>query len=204
MENSSEIKIKLPVKIKYEALQQIIDKKLVGEFIEKENEGKEPTKFARIVDAKITQGTITDFNLDLYVGLKMLTSIFKNKIISLVVHLSTNFKPEEQKIEVADFKIKTKTHSWLGDKFLEVTFNSLLHNFIKQKMNLDLHSLINKRIEDINEKLHNTLEPKKGLILKGKINDLEILEIQYQEEYLVVFLKTRAQGEILLEEFSLE
>ena len=203
MDTSSEIAIKLPVKIKYEALQQMINKKLVDQYVEKENEAGEATRYAQIIDAEIVHSTEHPYDLDMYVGVKMLTSIFKNKIMSMVVHLSTSFNSEEQKLEVSHFKIKTKTHSWLGDKFLQVTFNSLLHEFIKKKMRLDLHQIIQQRIQKLNARLSNSIEPQKGVFLKGKIENIRILEIEYLPEYLMIFNEIHAQGEVLLKEFPL-
>ncbi len=77
------IKLNLPVKISYRVLEDVLQKKLVGEQIGMEDSKGTVKNYVEVLGANLGKSQEPNFDLTLDLKLKTLTTLFKNKEVTL-------------------------------------------------------------------------------------------------------------------------
>jgi len=188
------IKLNLPVKISYEVLEDVLQKKLVGEQIGMEDSKGTVKNYAEVLGANLGKSQEPNFDLTLNLKLKALTTIFNNKEVTLLVHLALGFDEVNQVIDVKEYELEGQSKSWLMDNSLETIANTLIYKKIKNKMKLDLSPHIQEQLSKVNKKLGNEMETAPGVFMSGNVNTLKVSEIIPGDTLLLILLEISAYG----------
>lgn len=185
------IDIKLPVKIGYDVLEAVLQKKMVGETIQVDKENGETTSYAQVLDITLKRSPEENFDLTVEVDFRSLMKLFKNKVGRIIFHLRVHYDEATQLLEVDDYKIKGDSKNWMMDRSLETVANKLVYSKMKSKMRIDLRSHIEPQLKKINDKLKNDFEATDGIFLSGKLENLNITEIiaGNNDLYVLVYIK---------------
>ncbi|MEG9327021.1 DUF4403 family protein [Salinimicrobium catena] len=194
--------LNLPVKISYKVLEAYLRKELLGEVIRDDHSKEETSEYAQILALSLRKSGKENFDLALILRIKTLTSFFKNKILRLNFHASLQFEKEKQEISVNDYSLEGENRSWLMNKFIQVLANTFMYSSLKKKMRFDFRPVIEKQLEEINQKLTSHLEVFDGIFLTGKIQDFRITEIVPGEDYLLVSVAAAGSGLVNVQELN--
>jgi len=197
------IKLNLPVKISYRVLEDVLQEKLVGEQIGMEDSKGTVKNYAEVLGANLGKSQEPNFDLTLNLQLKTLTTLFKNKEVTLLVHIALGFDEVDQIIDVKEYELEGQSKSWLMDNSLETIANTLIYKKIKNKMKLDLKPHINEQLSKANQKLGNEMEAAPGVFLSGNVNKLKVAEIIPGDTLLLILLEISAYGFIDVKEIKL-
>jgi hypothetical protein len=188
--------IRLPISIAYTVIETFLQKKMIGETISSEEDGKVST-YAEILDLSLEKSQDEAYDLALAMKFKTLTTLFKNTEGKILLHLSLDFKKEEQLVSVNNFKLEGITKNWLLNRSLETMVNSFMQGKIKNKMKFDFRPEIEKYLRTMNEKLDDRLEVAEGIFLFGRMNTFQISEIIPQASQFLVLVNF--EGNTLLD-----
>ena len=169
---------------------------MIGETISSEEDGKVST-YAEILDLSLEKSQDEAYDLALAMKFKTLTTLFKNTEGKILLHLSLDFKKEEQMVSVNNFKLEGITKNWLLNRSLETMVNSFMQGKIKNKMKFDFRPEIEKYLRTMNEKLDDRLEVAEGIFLFGRMNTFQISEIIPQASQFLVLVNF--EGNTLLD-----
>ncbi|PKD16456.1 hypothetical protein APR41_08925 [Salegentibacter salinarum] len=195
--------LNLPVKISYRVLEDVLQEKLVGEQIGMEDSKGTVKNYAEVLGANLGKSQEPNFDLTLNLKLKTLTTLFKNKEVTLLVHIRLGFDEVEQVIDVEEYELEGQSKSWLMDNSLETLANTLIYKKIKNKMKLDLKPHINEQLGKANQKLGDEMEAAPGVFLSGNVNTLKVAEIIPGDSLLLILLEISAYGFIDVKEIKL-
>lgn len=206
MDTSSQnnILITLPVNIAYSAIEGYLKENFTGKIIKDEKENGKVTEYAKIMDMALAGSTEEDFDIVADITFKNLTSLFRNKIGRILLHLSLEFNEEEQEISVINFKLDGKTGNWLMNNSIEAMANTFLHNKIKTKMIFNFRPIIEKQLTDLNKKLEDAFEVKKGINLYGNLKDFRIHRIIPKIKHFYVLLNIEGDAVMDIEELNFQ
>lgn len=189
-ENIPDIKhnviLRLPVRIDYQVLENYLQKKLQGKILSKGKSDGETSDHARIRNINLRKSHLEDFDLAVHVQLSLLTTIFKNKEITAVAHLSIQFREAEQEVLISRFKVEGENNGWFVNTMVETLINNFLYSKLKSKMKFDIRPIVKVQLEKINSKLADVLELTDGINVTGKINEFRIQEIIAGQRKLLV------------------
>ena len=197
------IKLNLPVKINYRVLEDVLQKKLVGEQIGMEDSNGTVKNYVEVLDDNLGKSQQPNFDLTLNLKLKTLTTLFKNKEVNLLVHITLGFDKVDQVIDVKEYELEGQSKSWLMDNSLETLANTLIYKKIKNKMRLDLKPHIKEQLGKVNEKLGEEMEAAPGVFLSGNVNILKVAEIIPGDTLLLILLEISAYGFVNIKEIKL-
>lgn len=197
------IKLNLPVKISYRVLEDVLQKKLVGEQIGMEDSHGTVKNYVEVLGAKLVKSQEPNFDLSLNLKLKTLTALFKNKEVDLLVHIALGFDEVEQVIEVRAYELEGQSKNWLMDNSLETLANTLIYKKIKNKMKLDLTPHIEEQLGNANKKLAREMEAAPGVFVSGNVNILKVTKIIPGDTLLLILLEISAYGFIDIKEIKL-
>lgn len=191
MSNSlqDKISIRLPVKIGFKVLDEALRNKLVGENIETEGKDGEVSTYATILDAMLVKSEKEGYDLAVDIKFKTLTSLFKNVEGRILLHITTEFDPEEQEIMVKDYKLEGKSNNWLMDKSLQAVANTFIYQKLKDRMKLDFSPHIEKQLRKINEKLEEHIKPSEEISLSGYLENFKIVDIIPGESLFLISIE---------------
>lgn len=202
-EKESHITLKLPVRIRYEVLQQYFREELVGEPITKQDEDGKETTYAEVLALSLERSQKETFDLVLHLRLRTLHSFYKNKIFRISLHLAFDFHPGQQHICVREYSLEGKNKNWLTNRFLELLANSFLYRKWKNKMDFELLPIIREQMEKINLLLRNRMEVYQGIRLSGAINQFEVTDFVPAEKYLVISVLLTGNALLDIDKLSL-
>ena len=180
------IKIGLPVKIHLRAVENLLQKKMKGEFISKASKDGTETRYAEILALTLENSIKKDYELALGMKVRVLMPPLKNRIMDLLVFAALEFEKENQVLKVSHYKVQGLGNSWLLNNSLELMANTLLHGLLKKTMNLELQPVVQREIKKLNTKLKNNIELHSGIFLQGSINDFVVREIVINGNYLLI------------------
>lgn len=186
----------LPVKIQYSVLEDYLRSKMKGENVKVENEEGEITNYARILDVSLERSPDEDFHVLLDVKFQALTSLFHDKEGRVLLYVILGYEEQEQQIKVEHFELKGKSKSWIMNKSLQAMANTFMYEKLKKKMRFDFEPLIQKQLEQINEKLENRIEPAEGFHVSGRLSTFSILEIFPGQSHVLVSVRLEGRGVI--------
>lgn len=194
------IQLKLPVKIKYIALEESLKRKMVGEVIKDEDKDGDISNYAEILDVGLNYSLENKFDLAIAVTFKTLTTLFHGKKMQIVLHASLYLNKEKQSISIKEYKIKGKTANFLTNGFLQTLVNTLLYKKIKEKLSFNFMPIIEEQIKALNNKLINNLEVAQGISISGYLNKFLIDEIVPIEEELILSILIEGLAFVNIEE----
>lgn len=193
----------MPVRIGYYVLENYIQEKFTGENIKVENDNGEATNYAEILGVSVQRSWEEDYDLALHLEFRTLTSFFKNRKGSIVLHVAISFDDEEQEITVQDYKLQGTGKSWLMNKSLQALANKFLYEKLRKKMSFDLGPQISEQLKKTNQKLETRLEATGGIFLSGEINRFRITDIIPGESHILVLVSIVANAVLDIEKINL-
>ncbi|NJW53594.1 DUF4403 family protein [Salinimicrobium oceani] len=189
LENLHKVSIYLPVKIEYKVLETYLQKKFLGKILSKGKANGATSDHAKIQKINLERSPLEDYDLSVYLQLQLLTTLFTNREIKIVMHLSLGFKEAQQEVLITKFRLDGENEGWFTNKVVETFINSFMYAKIKEKMHFDLRPVINKRLEKLNLELSSGKEVVDGISLSGKINEFRVQEIIPGQQTLLVSIK---------------
>lgn len=196
MEGPSEnnILITLPVNLAYAAIDGYLKENYTGEIIKEEKENGKISQYAEILDMSLERSEEEEFDIAVDVTFKNLTSIFRNKVGRILLHLSLNFDEAQQEIYVDRFKLKGNSGGWLMDNAMEAMANTFLHKKIKNKMVFNFRAIIEEQLGDLNKKLEDPYKVKEGINLYGNLKNFRIQRIIPKIRHFYLLLTIQADA----------
>lgn len=191
MENA--VKIQLPVSVSYPALESLLKKQLVGEYIPKPEENTNEPPYAQILDVAITGSSAASFNISLRIKLRILRTVLKRDQVDLLVLASLDYDNAAQRLYVRTFRLEARTPSAFYNKALEVLANKVAYNQILKKTRFNLREILSKEINKANGLLESGLELK-GLHLTGRVEKVLVQDISPQAEGVSLLLELQANA----------
>ncbi|MDT0293594.1 DUF4403 family protein [Mesonia ostreae] len=179
--------VHIPVKIRLEALEKVFQKKIEG-YIIHEEDSEDGKQFGEILSIHLSPGTK---GYDLYVQqeIKMKTILFSNKIMKFHCQLKLSFNAEKQELQVDDYRVEGEQKSWFTNQALEMMMNSIFRKKILNKSKFSFLPKLQELVGDLNKKLADIIEVKKGILVFGNIKDFKIVDLYFKEDHLVVRLE---------------
>lgn len=185
-ENKYNVILRLPVKIDYQVLQTYLQKKLLGKVLSKGKANGEISDHARIQQISLGRSPLEDFDLAVYVQLKLLATFLKGKEIRAVAHLSLSFREADQQVMIRRYKVESENNGWFTDKLVETLVNNFMYSRLKEKMKFDIRPVVAEKLEKINGKLAEGLEVADGVNITGKVKEFRVQEIIPGQRTLLV------------------
>lgn len=198
MENA--IKIQLPISISYPALEGVLKKKMLGEYIPKKEEGSMELPYAQILDIELEGTNATAYDVILRLKIRILRTVLKRDQVNLLVFATLDYDNATQQLVVRRFKLDSRTSSGFFNTSLEVLANKVAYNQILKKTRVNLREIISKEVKKANGLLENGFELK-GLSLMGKVEKVQVLDITPQQDKISLTLEL--QGNLEADVFDL-
>ncbi|MFD2517834.1 DUF4403 family protein [Salinimicrobium flavum] len=191
MENSGRstkenVMLRLPVKIRYTAIERYLREKYIGEVLKEEKKDGEEKEYAEVLAISLGKSEEENFDLALNLQLRTLTSFFKNKILRVRVHLAMTFDPDKQEVRISDYQLEGENNSWLINKFLQVMANTFLFSGFRKKMKYDFRPLIEDQVLDLNKKLQGDMEVYDGINISGNLSEFRIADLIPGQAHLLI------------------
>ncbi|MBW2961784.1 DUF4403 family protein [Mesonia aestuariivivens] len=195
----SGVSIQIPVKIRLEALEKVLQDKLVGFKIQKEEDGAK--QFGEILSINLSSG-IDDYGLCIQQEILMKTFLFKNKKIGFKMQLNFEYNQKDQELVIKNYKVEGEKKSWLTNILINVVMGLLFKKKLSNNFKLELTPKISELLNQINDKLKNILEVKKGINLFGAIDTFKVNDLYFKEDGLVALINI--QGNLAAEVSEIE
>lgn len=195
---NEKINLRLPVKISYSALEAYLRKELVGKRFQKD-EGKD---FAEVLEISLEGSKLEDFDLQADINARMLSSIFKNRNVRVVVDIALDFQRNTQVVSVRDFRVDIKSRSWLVDNALEAMVNAFLYDRLKKRMQFDLRDLIKGKLSEINTKLESPQQATDGITFSGFVEAFRLVDLFPGKRVLLAVVEVEARALIDIQEIN--
>jgi hypothetical protein len=187
------VKIQVPISISYAALESVLKKQLVGEFIPKPSESTEASPYAQILDVGLAGSSSGAGDIFLKVKIRILRTILKRDNVDLYVQATPGYDNATQQVFIRKFNMQAQTSSRFYNSSLEVLVNKVAYNQIIQKARVNLQEIIARELKKANSLLEKGLELK-GLKLMGAVEDVRVLDITPKPNRM--FLKLEAQANV--------
>lgn len=187
------IKIHLPVKIEYHVLEAFLRGRMRGEKIKAEKNGEVKT-FAEILDFSLEKSREADYDLDVFIKYRTLTTFFKNKQGEVQVNVSLYFDEAAQELLVTDYKLRGNSEGWLMNKVLPSVINTFLHKKLKSKMRFAFKQKIDEQVTSLNEKLRQQIKAAEGVFVTGELSTARISDIIVGQSHFLVSAEIEGTG----------
>ncbi|GAB3532790.1 hypothetical protein GCM10027443_17110 [Pontibacter brevis] len=184
------IKIHLPVSVSYQALEGVMKKKMVGDFIPRQVEGETTPPYAQILDIGISGSSTGDYDVILRIKLKILRTVLKRDQVDLYVLATLGYDNAAQQLYARKFTMDAKTSSSFYNSALEVLVNKVAYNQVLKKARVNLGAIIAGELLKANGKLENGLELK-GLHIRGAVPEVRVQDITPQAKQVTLSLELR-------------
>lgn len=193
------ISIQIPIKIKLEAIEKVLQQKLVGFKIQKEEgSGKQ---FGEILSLELFPGEV-GYDVCIRQEVLMKTLLFKNKKIGFNMQLKFEYNKENQELIIKNYKVEGEEKSWLINNLLHVVMGILFKKKLSNNSKFILTPKISELLHQINDKLENIVEVKKGINLFGAIDNFKVNKLYFKETGLVALIKI--EGNLAAEVYEIE
>lgn len=201
--SEANIDFSVPVKIGYPVIDKFLKQKLIGEIISKDGTQDKGNNYAQILDISVSKSELAGFDLCLKLSLQTLTTFFKNKHIQIYFHAALELDREQQRIYLKDYFADGKSSNWFADQVIETLVNKLMYAKLKKKLNFEFMPHIKKNLDELNNKLENEMEAKKGVHLIGAMRTLEIAAVKFGEHDLWISVLVQGSGLVEIKEIKL-
>lgn len=188
-ESRHNVIIHLPVKIEYKVLETYLQKKFLGKILSKGKSSGATSDHARIQKMNLARSPHEDFDLAIYLQLQLLTTLFRNKEIKIVMHLGLSFNEAQQEIVVHKYRLDGENNGWFTNTLVETLINNFMYSKLKEKMKFDLTPVVKDRLEKINIDLTEGKEIVEGISLTGKLSEFRVQEVIPGQRTLLVSVK---------------
>lgn len=192
MENA--IKIQLPIYVSYPALEGVLKKKMLGEYIPKQEEGSTEAPYAQILDIALAGSENASYDVSLRLKIRILRTVLKRDQADLLVQATLDYDNATQQLFVRKFKLDSRTSSGFFNTGLEVLANKVAYNQILKRTRVNLGAIISKEVKKVNGLLENGFEVK-GARLMGKAELVQVLNITPHRDNLSLTLELQANLE---------
>lgn len=192
MENA--IRIQLPVNVSYAAIEQLLKKKMTGEYIPRKEEGGPDGPYAKILDISVSAADTGAFDIDLRMKISILRTVLKRDEADLVVSAILDFDNDSQMLFVPKFRLDSQTGSRFFNASLEVLANKVAYNQILKKARVNVGNIIAKELRKVNGILEKSPELK-GLKLSGAVEKVTLKEITAQQSGISLIIETEGNLE---------
>jgi hypothetical protein len=189
------VKIQVPVSISYPALESVLKKQLVGEFIPKPTEGTEASPYAQILDVGLAGSSGGTGDIFLKVRMRILRTLLKRDQVDLFVQAALGYDNEAQQVFIRRFNMESRTSSRFYNSSLEVLVNKVAYNQIIQKARVNVQEIILGELKKANGSLENGLELK-GLKLTGAVEQVRVQDITPKANRMFLNLEVQAKIEV--------
>lgn len=197
------LKILFPVTIKYTVLEKALQERFVGEIIKTTDDEGNESNYAQVLGLSLFKSEEAEYDLGLEVTLQTLTKLFKNKELSAIINLSMNLDKSAQVLNIDEFHADATSGSWLIQKGFEAILNNWMHQKLKDKMNLKFQDKLDEQMQEINEKLAKQIEATNGVYFTGNLDHMEIAELNFQDESLVVIMDIVGRTELEIKKIDM-
>lgn len=198
MENA--IKIQVPISVSYPALEGVLKKKMLGEYIPRQVEGENEPPYAQIMGINMAGADTGDYDIILGLRIKILRTVLKRDQVDLLVYASLGFDNATQQLSVRKFKLDSRTSSGFFDKSLEVMANKVAYHQILKRARVNLQAIISRELKKANGLLTDGLKLK-GLKLTGAVEEVRVQDITAQPDKLSLLFEL--QGNLEADIFDL-
>lgn len=189
------VKIQVPVSISYPALETVLKKQLVGEFIPKPAEDTSASPYAQILDVGLAGSSAGTGDLILRVRIRILRTILKRDNVDLYVQATPGYDNAAQQLFIRKFNMQAQTSSRFYNSSLEVLVNKVAYNQIIQKARINLREIISGELTKANSLLEAGMELK-GLKLTGAVEDVRVQDITAKSNRMFLNLELQAKAEV--------
>ena len=169
------IRISLPISVTYPALESVLRKQLVGEYLPKPEEGAEP--YAQVLDVGISGSSAAANEVILRVKVSILRTVMKRDNVDLYVLATLGYDNATQQLYVEQFRLSSRTSSTFYNTALEVMVNKVAYSQIIKKANISLNTIIGTELAKANTMLNDGLEVKEGIKLLGAVKEVRVQNI---------------------------
>jgi hypothetical protein len=190
------VKLQVPVSISYPALESVLKKQLVGEFIPKPTEGTEPSPYAQILDIGLAGSSTGAEEIFLKVRIRILRTLLKRDQVDLYVLAKLGYDNALQLVFVRQFNMESRTSSRFYNSSLEVLVNKVAYNQIIQKARVNLQEIIGGELRKTNGALEKGLELK-GLKLTGAVEEVRVQDITPNRMFLQLEVQAKIEVDII-------
>ncbi|MCC9136258.1 DUF4403 family protein [Pontibacter silvestris] len=191
------IKIYVPVKVTYSALEDVLKKQVVGEYIPKPDEGDSIAPYAQILDVRLEETNSDAYNIGLRIRLRVLRTVLKRDQVDLQVQVSLDYDNTMQQLFVRKFRLESKTSSGFYNTALEVLANKVAYNQILKKAKANLAEIIAGEVKKVNELLKKGLDLK-GLNLLGTVNEIQVHDITPMPDHVSLSFELQGKLEVAI------
>lgn len=188
------IKIQLPITVSYPALEDVLRKQLVGEYIPKPEEGSETPPYAQILDVGIAKSSTGSHDVVLNVKIRILRTVLKRDKVDLFVLATLGYDNAAEQLFVRKFNLSSRTSSGFYNTALEVLANKVAYNQILRKASINLREILANEMQRANGLLEKGLELK-GAKLVGKVEMVHIRDIVPQPGRVLLLLELQGNLE---------
>jgi hypothetical protein len=189
------VKIQVPISISYSALESVLKKQLVGEFIPKAAEGSEASPYAQILDVGLAGSSSGAGDIFLKVRIRILRTVLKRDNVDLYVQATPGYDNATQQVFIRKFNMQAQTSSRFYNSSLEVLVNKVAYNQIIQKARVNLQEILERELKKANGLLEKGLELK-GLKLVGAVEAVRVQDITPKPNRMFLKLEASANVEV--------
>ncbi|PRY08888.1 uncharacterized protein DUF4403 [Pontibacter ummariensis] len=193
MENA--IKIHVPITVSYPALEGVLQKQMVGEYIPRPEQGVNELPYAQVLDVGITGSSTGAYDVILRIKIRVLRTVLKRDQVDLYVRATLGYENTTQQLFVRKFKAESRTSSSFYNTALEVLANKVAYTQILRKTRFNLSDIISKEMVKANGLLEKGLALK-GLVLTGAVTEVRVQDIVPQQEQVSLSLELLGDVEV--------
>lgn len=191
---SENVNLTLPIKIPYEVLQQLTDRKLIGMEI-----GTGKRKQGRILGTSLEVSPLSEYDVVLGLKMRIIRKILIAKEVKLFIHVSLAYDPDLGRLSVSTFKIDSKSKNFLLDKALELLANRIYYRKVIAKATYNLNELIGPYLTGLNERLRPGISFSQGMILQGTMENITITRIESLTDHVLVHTLFKGAAEVAIQ-----
>ncbi|GGG20428.1 DUF4403 family protein [Pontibacter amylolyticus] len=195
------VKIQVPVSISYPALEGVLRKQLVGEYIPKPSEDTDANPYAQILDVGLAGSSSGTGDIILRVRIRILRTILKRDNVDLYVQATPGYDNATQQVYIHRFNMQAQTSSRFYNSSLEVLVNKVAYNQIIQKARVNLAEIIGNELAKANGMLETGMELK-GLKLTGTVEEVRVHDITPKANRMFLNLELQANVEVDVSDLS--
>ncbi|PKV63043.1 DUF4403 family protein [Pontibacter ramchanderi] len=189
------VKLQVPVTISYPALESVLKKQLVGEYIPKPSDDTEATAYAQILDVGLAGSSAGTGEIILRVRIRILRTLLKRDNVDLYVQAMPGYDNTTQQVYIRRFNMQAQTSSRFYNSSLEVLINKVAYNQIIQKARVNLTDIIGAELIKANGMLATGVEVK-GLKLTGEVEEVRVQDITPKPNRMFLNLEVQAKVEV--------
>ncbi|MBX0332130.1 DUF4403 family protein [Pontibacter sp. HSC-14F20] len=189
------VKIQVPITVSYPALEGVLKKQLVGEYIPKPSEEASDSPYAQILDVGLAGSSSGNGDIILRVRIRILRTILKRDNVDLYVLATPGYDNDTQQVYIRRFNMQAQTTSRFYNSSLEVLVNKVAYNQIIQKARVNLAEIISGELIKANGMLETGMELK-GLKLTGAVEEVRVQDITPKSNRMFLNLELQAKVEV--------